>query len=109
MIGFFSETYYSVGMETALILSQTIFYSVVSLSILILGILLIVVVYHLVKITKELQEVARNIHTATDEAGERIHDILDRLSGLPILSFILKQAAGSFRARRARKKESQEQ
>ena len=76
-------------MESALILSQTIFYSVVSLSIIAIVIFLVIGMYHLVQITKELEKITTDFHNLTDDARERIDDIINRLSQLPIFSFLL--------------------
>lgn len=78
-------------METTLILSQIIFYFVASVAIMAIGIFFSVAMYHLVRITKELRVITHDFHNLTDGAGERISDIIERLSRLPILSFLLKR------------------
>ncbi len=78
-------------METALILAQTIYYFVVSAAILALGILFTMLVYRLVQIAKELQQISEHFHEASADAVERVNDILDNLSELPFLSFFLKK------------------
>jgi len=78
------------NMEAALMLSQTVFYLVVSAAIMILGILFCVATYHLIKIVKELEAISKNFRDMSDEAQERIRDIIERLAGLPILSFFLR-------------------
>jgi L-lactate permease len=78
-------------MESAFILSQTIFYSVASLAIIAIGIFFAIMMYHLVKITKELEVITHDFHNLTDEARGRINDIVERLSELPLLSFLLKR------------------
>ncbi len=82
-------------METALILSQTIFYFTVSIALILSGVLLSMAMFHLVRITKELEKMTKEFHDMTAEAQERIRDIIDRLSDLPILSFFLKQKRSS--------------
>ena len=77
-------------METALVLSQTVFYLVVSAAIIVVGILSAVVAYHLMRIAKELEAISQNFREMSDEAQERIRDIIERLAGLPILSFLLR-------------------
>jgi len=77
-------------METALIFSQIVFNLVVSIVIIALGILMAIVAYHLIKIAKELEQISHNFHETADEAGERIKEILEKLSNLPILSYFLK-------------------
>lgn len=78
-------------METALILSQTIFYFAVSLAIIVIAIFLSMGMYYLVLIAKELKAITQDLHNLTDEAQERIRDIIERLSELPILSYFLKR------------------
>src|SRR6266481_2033173 len=82
---------YTIVMETALILAQTIYYFVVSAAILALGILFTMLVYRLVQIAKELQQISEHFHEASADAVERVNDILDNLSELPFLSFFLKK------------------
>ncbi len=79
-------------METALIIAQTVFYSVFSLAIIVVGILLAIATYHLVNIVRELEAISRNLHNMSDEAQEKIKDIIEKLSVLPILSFLIKKA-----------------
>src|SRR5882672_3222002 len=75
----------------ALIIAQTIFYFTVSAAIIVLGALCAIVAYYLIRITKELEAMSRDWHDASDEARERINDIIDRLSDLPILSYFLRK------------------
>ncbi len=77
-------------MEIALMLSQTVFYLVVSAAIIILGILFGVATYHLIRITKELEAISINFRDMSDEAQERIRDVIERLAELPVLSFFLR-------------------
>lgn len=90
-------------METALIFAQTVFYLTVSLAIIAVGILGAILIYHLTRIARELEELSRNLNNASSEAGERINDIIDRLSDLPILSYFLKERP-SARERKGRGK-----
>jgi len=78
-------------MENALILSQTIFYFAVSAVVIIVGVLFSIITYHLTVIAQELEAITRDVHDLSDEAHERIRDIVDRLSELPVLSFFLKR------------------
>jgi len=78
-------------MENILIISQIIFYSVFSLAIIVLGFLMAVVAYHLVHIVKELEEISKELHDASGEAKEKIKEIVERLSSLPVLSFLLNK------------------
>ncbi|OGF62618.1 hypothetical protein A2662_03720 [Candidatus Giovannonibacteria bacterium RIFCSPHIGHO2_01_FULL_45_33] len=82
-------------MITALILAQTVFYITVSTAIIAVGVFCGVVAYHLIHITRELEGLSHNLHKASGEAGERINDILDRLSDLSILSYFLKKGRRS--------------
>ncbi len=76
-------------MNLALIISQIFFNFTVALTIIFFGILCSVVVYHLIMIVKELEKLSKNINHASAELAERIGDIIDRLSELPILSYFL--------------------
>ena len=71
-------------------LAQTIYYFAASLAIIILGVLCAVVSYHLIRITKHLRHISDNLDDASDEFKERIENIIERLSSLPILSYFLK-------------------
>ncbi|MDO8523248.1 MAG: hypothetical protein Q7S12_03140 [bacterium] len=82
-------------MITALILAQTVFYITVSTAIIAVGIFCAVVAYHLIHITRELEGLSRNLNQASSEAGERINDIIDRLSDLPVLSYFLEKGRRS--------------
>ncbi|MDO8655386.1 MAG: hypothetical protein Q7R48_03140 [bacterium] len=78
-------------METTLIFAQTLFYLTVSAAVIAIGVLCAIVTYHLIHIARELEELSRNLNRASSEAGERIDDIIDRLSDLPILAYFLKK------------------
>jgi len=78
-------------METILMIAQTVFYLVSSLAIIVVGILLAIATYHLVNIVRELEAISRNLHNMSDEAQERLKDIIEKLSVLPILSFLIKK------------------
>jgi flagellar motor component MotA len=91
-------------MENILIISQIIFYSVFSLAIIVLGFLMAVVTYHLVNIVKELEKISRDLHEASGEAKEKINDIIERLSSLPILSFLLNKTKTKEEPQKGRKK-----
>ncbi|HUX35930.1 MAG TPA: hypothetical protein VMV71_02755 [Candidatus Paceibacterota bacterium] len=86
-------------METALIFSETVFYLTVSVAIIIIGALCAIVAYHLIRITRELEELSGNLNDASSEAGERINEIIDRLSGLPVLSYFLKKRSPEHRSK----------
>jgi len=78
-------------METTLIVAEIIFYLTVSAGIIAIGVLCAIVAYYLIGIARELEELSQNLNHATAEAGERINDIIDRLSDLPFLSYFLKR------------------
>ena len=73
--------------------SQTLFYFVVSMAIIVLGVLFAIVTYHIINITKELEKISNNFYDMSDEAKERIRDVLDGLSEVPILSFFIKRSS----------------
>jgi len=91
-------------MENILIISQIIFYSVFSLAIIVLGFLMAVIAYHLVNIVKELEVISRELHDASGEAKEKIKDIVERLSSLPVLSFLLNKTKIKEEPQKGRKK-----
>lgn len=78
-------------METTLIISQTIFYIVASAAILVIGIGTGVIVFYIVRIAKELQKISREFRETGEAIGERIEEIMDRLSTLPFISFLFKK------------------
>ena len=78
-------------METVLIFAETVFYLTVSAAVIVIGVLCAIVTYRLIRIARELENLSRNLSHASSEAGERINDIIDRLSDLPILSYFLKK------------------
>jgi len=90
--------------ETVLIVSETVFYLTVSLVIIVSGTLFAFVAYHLINIAKELAELSRNLNDAASDAGERINEIIDRLSDLPVLSYFLKERRIAQHKRNGREK-----
>ncbi len=76
----------------ALIFAETVFYVVVSLAIIALGILFGIVTYELVKITHNLRNISENISSASKETEDMIKEMLNRLSGSPILSLFTRKA-----------------
>jgi hypothetical protein len=91
-------------MENALMVSQIIFYSVFSLAIVVLGYLMVVIAYRLVNIFRELEAISRDLHDASGEAKEKIKEILEKLSSLPVLSFLLNKTKTRGEASKGRKK-----
>lgn len=88
---------------TALILAQTFFYFTVSFAVIAVGVLCVMVTYHLMRIVRELEELSRNLNHASAEAIERINDVIDRLSELPVLSYFLKKRSANYE-RKGRKR-----
>ncbi|MHB0978348.1 MAG: hypothetical protein ACYC1K_03060 [Minisyncoccota bacterium] len=78
-------------METTFILSQIIFYFVASVAIIAIGIFFSIAIYHLAHIIKELRSITHDFHNLTAGAKERISNIIERLSSLPILSFLSRR------------------
>lgn len=78
-------------MESALILSETVFYFTASAAIIAIGVLCAIIAHHLLRIARELEALSLNFHEVSSEVGERIRDIVNRLSDLPILSYFLKR------------------
>jgi flagellar motor component MotA len=91
-------------MENILTISQIIFYSVFSLAIIVLGFLMAIIAYHLVNIVKELEAISKELHDASGEAKEKIKDIVEKLSSLPILSFLLNKTKTKDSPQKGRKK-----
>lgn len=97
----------------ALILAQTIFYFVASLAIIVLGTLSALVIYFLVQLAKNLSDTSYNLDLAvtqlkdtakqnlndlssnlsqgSEEILEKIKNLLDKFSNLPLLSLFLKK------------------
>jgi len=91
-------------MQSALVVLQIIFYSVASLAIIVLFLFVAIAGYRLIKILKELQAVARDVRNISDEAKEKIEDIIEKLSLLPILSFFIKKRKKSGNPKRKTEK-----
>ena len=71
--------------------SQTIFYLTVSLAIIVLGVLSAIIAYYLMDVAKHLNKIAGNLDQASGDIKENINLLLDRLSQLPLLSFLVKR------------------
>ena len=78
-------------MATTLMFAQTIFYLTASIAIIMLGGLCANITCRLMRVTRELEKLSRSLNHASVEAGERMRDVVDRLSNLPILSYFLKR------------------
>ncbi|MCL4405189.1 MAG: hypothetical protein M1361_01040 [Patescibacteria group bacterium] len=84
---------------TALTIAETVFYIVVSLAIIALGVFCCVVTYELVKITKNLRIISENLSSMSKDTEEKVKEMLDRLSVSPILSFFMKRGKASSKGR----------
>lgn len=76
----------------ALIIAQTVFYSVASLAVIVLGVALAFIVFHLVSLVKNLHKISDDLKEVSEETKEKILEIIEKLSNLPILSFFLKSS-----------------
>mgnify|MGYP001594952845 CR=1 FL=1 len=83
----------------ALVFSQTFFYLVVSFAIITLGIFAAIIAYHLIHITKRLEEISGDISNTSHDAREGIKELLEAFSRIPFLSFFTKR-----KSREGRKK-----
>lgn len=75
---------------TTLLFAQILFYFSVSFAVIILAVMIGFVIYHLIKVTKSLEQISENIENASDELHENLKDALTVLGTLPILSFFFK-------------------
>jgi hypothetical protein len=87
-------------METTLIILQIIFYAVFSLAAIVLFFFMIIGAYRVIKILKNLQAIAEDVRDVSDDAKERIEDIIEKLSLMPIISFFIKKAEGTKKSKR---------
>ncbi len=79
-------------MEDILVVSQIIFFSVSSLAIIVFSFFMAIAFWRTIRILKTLHAIARDIHEVSDEAKERIEEITEKLSMLPILSFFISKS-----------------
>jgi hypothetical protein len=75
----------------ALIIAQTLYYFLASLVIVVLGVLVTIIAYHLIYITKHLRHISDNLDDTSDELKVRVEEVIERLSSLPILSYFLRR------------------
>lgn len=80
-----------------LILSQTIFYLVISVVVIFWGVLIFIITWHIIAIARHLHRLSNNIENASKEVQETINDIIDVLAGLPIMSFLFKKSHSKIR------------
>lgn len=74
-----------------MVFSQIVFYSVFSLVAIIIGVLLIIFIYYLISLTKDLKDIVENFQDASKKTGEKIKEIINALSQIPILSLFLNK------------------
>ena len=68
--------------------SEILFNLVGSLTIIVLGILLGLSIYYFLKTAKSISEIAKKLSSASDEIKNKLALILEKLSALPLLSFL---------------------
>lgn len=71
-----------------LIFAQTVFYLVVSLAILCLGIGLSIIAYQLIFVVKNIRSVSKDISDGSEEVKIKVVEIVNRVSQIPFLSFL---------------------
>lgn len=77
-------------MIDVLIFAQIVFYLSASIAIITIGVLLCFAVYHLVKVSRHLHSIAKNLDQTSHEVEERLVLVLENLERLPIFSFLFK-------------------
>lgn len=95
-------------MQTALMVSQILFYFVFSLTIIVLGVLLSITAFQVIKIVKELQKISKNFETTTQKIGSQIEDVITNLRNIPFLSFFLKKTFHSNKDKSSERKSLKE-
>lgn len=83
-----------------LILSQTIFYFTISISIIVLGILSSILLYQAICVMKNIKNTTRKIHELTDE-------MLDKT--IEIIKYVSKLLERLFSSKRRRKRDLKEE
>lgn len=78
-------------METTLIILQIIFYAVASLAIIAFFCFIAIAAYRIIKILNKLQIIAAQAQEVSGEAKQKIEEIIENLSLLPIVSFFIKK------------------
>ena len=76
------------------IFAQTLFYLVASIAIIVVGALLAVILYHLIRTVKNVEIFTNKLNDASDEIKAKIHQILERLAALPVISTIAEKFMG---------------
>ncbi len=78
-------------METTLIFSEIVYYLTISIVVITLGAFCAAILFYFLKMVQELEGLSHNLKSASSEVGERINDIIERLSALPVFSYLLKK------------------
>lgn len=71
--------------------SQTLFYLVASIAIIIFGVLLVCCGYYLLQIIKNMMQISNNLNTASDDIREAINSVIEKILSLPIISLFAKR------------------
>ena len=78
-------------METAFIVSQTVFFFVASFAIIVIGVMLCAIAYYMIQIGKRLKKISENVEKSSAEVRENIKELFDKLSVIPFLSSFFKK------------------
>lgn len=87
---------------TALIFSQILFNLTVSFAIIALSVLLGLIAYNLMRITRDLSRISSNFSEASDDMRAKLEEILDRLSEVPFLSAFLRKGSSEKHKKKGR-------
>lgn len=71
--------------------AQTLFYFVSSIAILVVGGLLGIVVFHVIKIVKNLEIFSDNLNETSAEIKGKVNAYLDKLADTPIISLLIEK------------------
>lgn len=75
-----------------LIFSQTVFYLVSSITVILIGVLVCIATLHLIAIAKHLHRLSSNLEGTSKEVEKTVGHIIDVLAELPVMSFLFKKA-----------------
>ena len=87
---------------TMLIFSQTLYYLTVSFAILALSVLLGLIAYNLMKITRDLSRIANNFSEASDDLRDKLEEVLEQLYEIPVLSSFLRKRTSAKHSKKGR-------
>ncbi|MEK7627081.1 MAG: hypothetical protein AAB397_00665 [Patescibacteria group bacterium] len=76
-----------------LAISQTVFYIVAALAMIILGALFLAAAYYLISIASHIKKISKNIGQISEDAKEGLEKTIGNLSSLPFVSFFFKKAS----------------